>query len=29
MINITFTTLLQLASALEAHPSALLDYESE
>ena len=29
MINITFTTLLQLASALEAHPSSLLDYESE
>jgi DNA-binding Xre family transcriptional regulator len=29
MINITFTTLLQLASALEAHPSLLLDYEME
>ena len=29
MINITFTTLLQLASALEAHPSSLLEYESE
>jgi DNA-binding Xre family transcriptional regulator len=29
MINITFTTLLQLASALEIHPSALLDYELE
>jgi DNA-binding Xre family transcriptional regulator len=29
MINITFTTLLQLASALETHPSSLLDYESE
>ena len=29
MINITFTTLLQLASALEMHPSSLLDYESE
>jgi DNA-binding Xre family transcriptional regulator len=29
MINITFTTLLQLALALETHPSSLLDYESE
>jgi transcriptional regulator with XRE-family HTH domain len=29
MINITFTTLLQLASALEAEPSILLDYELE
>ena len=29
MINITFTTLLQLAAALETHPSSLLDYESE
>src|SRR5260221_37561 len=27
MINITFTTLLQLAVALEAHPSSLVDYE--
>jgi len=27
MINITFTTLLQLAVALEAHPSVLLGYE--
>ncbi len=26
-VNITFTTLLQLAGALETHPSALLDYE--
>jgi len=29
MINITFTTLLQLAVALEIHPSSLLDYQSE
>ena len=29
MINITFTTLLQLATALETHPSALLEYEPE
>lgn len=29
MINITYTTLLQLAVALELHPSALLDYEME
>jgi DNA-binding Xre family transcriptional regulator len=29
MINITYTTLLQLASALETQPSALLDYELE
>ena len=29
MINITFTTLLQLAMALEKHPSALLEYEPE
>ena len=29
MINITFTTLLQLATALERHPSSLLDYEPE
>jgi transcriptional regulator with XRE-family HTH domain len=28
-INITLTTLLQLASALEIHPSSLLDYELE
>jgi transcriptional regulator with XRE-family HTH domain len=27
MINITLTTLLQLAVALETHPSSLLDYE--
>lgn len=27
MINITLTTLLQLAVALEIHPSSLLDYE--
>ena len=27
MINITFTTLLQLAVALEAQPAALLSYE--
>jgi transcriptional regulator with XRE-family HTH domain len=29
MINITFTTLLQLAVALEAQPSVLLTYEPE
>ncbi len=29
MINITFTTLLQLAVALEAPPTILLDYELE
>jgi DNA-binding Xre family transcriptional regulator len=29
MINITFTTLLQLATALETHPSTLLEYEPE
>ena len=29
MINITFTTLLQLATALETHPSTLLQYEPE
>jgi hypothetical protein len=29
MINITFTTLLQLAVALEAHPTVLLDYENQ
>lgn len=28
-INITLTTLLQLASALELHPLSLLDYELE
>jgi transcriptional regulator with XRE-family HTH domain len=28
-INITLTTLLQLAVALEIHPSSLLDYELE
>ena len=27
MINITLTTLLQLAVALDVHPSSLLDYE--
>ena len=27
MINITFTTLLQLAVALEAQPTVLLEYE--
>ena len=27
MINITFTTLLQLATALETHASALMEYE--
>jgi DNA-binding Xre family transcriptional regulator len=27
MINITFTTLLQLAVALEAQPASLLSYE--
>ncbi|HXB32938.1 MAG TPA: helix-turn-helix transcriptional regulator [Puia sp.] len=29
MINITFTTLLQLATALERHPSTLLEYEPD
>ncbi|MHA4806618.1 helix-turn-helix domain-containing protein [Flavitalea flava] len=29
MINITLTTILQLALALEAHPSSLLNYELE
>ncbi len=29
MINITFTTLLQLAVALEAHSSSLLEYDPE
>jgi DNA-binding Xre family transcriptional regulator len=29
MINITFTTLLQLATALETHPSTLLEYEPD
>ena len=29
LINITLTTLLQLAVALEAHPSSLLDYPLE
>ena len=29
MINITYTTLLQLAVALEAHPSTLLDHEMD
>ena len=29
MINITFTTLLQLAVALEAQPTVLLEYEPE
>ena len=29
MINITFTTLLQLAVALEAQPSSLLDYQQQ
>jgi len=29
MINITYTTLLQLAVALEMHPSSLMDYELE
>lgn len=28
-VNITFTTLLQLAGALETHPSSLLEYEYE
>jgi transcriptional regulator with XRE-family HTH domain len=28
-INITFTTLLQLALALETHPSSLLNYDQE
>jgi len=28
-INVTFTTLLQLALALEVHPSSLLNYEPE
>jgi transcriptional regulator with XRE-family HTH domain len=29
MINITLTTMLQLATALEMHPSTLLEYEPE
>jgi transcriptional regulator with XRE-family HTH domain len=29
MVNITLTTLLQLAVALETHPTTLLDYELE
>lgn len=29
MINITYTTLLQLALALETHPSTLLNYDLE
>jgi transcriptional regulator with XRE-family HTH domain len=29
LINITYTTLLQLAVALEVHPSALVDYPLE
>jgi transcriptional regulator with XRE-family HTH domain len=29
MINITFTTLLQLALALELHPTSLVEYELE
>jgi DNA-binding Xre family transcriptional regulator len=29
MINITLTTILQLALALETHPSSLLEYELE
>jgi transcriptional regulator with XRE-family HTH domain len=29
MINITLTTLLQLATALEKHPTVLLEYEPE
>jgi len=28
-INVTFTTLLQLALALEVHPSSLLHYDPE
>lgn len=28
-INITFTSILELAAALELHPSSLLDYELE
>ncbi len=27
-VNITFTTLLQLAGALEIHPAVLLEYEN-
>jgi transcriptional regulator with XRE-family HTH domain len=29
MVNITFTTLLQLALALDTHPCSLLDYQTE
>jgi transcriptional regulator with XRE-family HTH domain len=29
MVNVTLTTLLQLAHALETHPSVLLDYEPD
>jgi transcriptional regulator with XRE-family HTH domain len=29
LVNITFTTLLELALALEIHPSSLLDYEMD
>jgi transcriptional regulator with XRE-family HTH domain len=29
LINITYTTLLQLAVALEVHPRSLVDYELE
>jgi transcriptional regulator with XRE-family HTH domain len=29
MVNVTFTTLLQLAFALDTHPCSLLEYEKE
>jgi transcriptional regulator with XRE-family HTH domain len=29
MVNVTFTTLLQLAVALDTHPCSLLEYEAE
>jgi transcriptional regulator with XRE-family HTH domain len=29
MVNVTFTTLLQLALALDTHPCSLLKYETE
>ena len=29
MVNVTFTTLLQLALALDTHPCSLLEYETE
>jgi hypothetical protein len=29
MVNVTFTTLLQLALALDTHPCSLLAYDAE